>query len=112
MVIEHKTPVTEAMKDLFHAACDGDREAVTQILDFGLFETWVDWHVNVDVRLRALRFACENVDTKNEAGIDAAVGRYEEMFKATRFPEFREETAAMLMETAFGAGKNPKGENG
>jgi hypothetical protein len=42
----------------------------------------------------------------------AAVGRYQEMFKATRLPAFREETAAVLMETAFGAGRNPKGENG
>lgn len=42
MVIEPETTVTEAMKELFHAACDGDREAVAQILDLGLFETWVD----------------------------------------------------------------------
>ena len=111
MLIELETPVTEAMKELFHAACDGDREAVTQILDLGLFEIWVDWHVNVDLRLRALRFAWGNFDAKDEAGIAAAVVRYEEMFKATRLPVFREETAAMLMETAFGAVKNPKGEN-
>lgn len=55
-MIEPKAPVTEAMKELFHAACDGGRQAVTQILDLSLFETWVDWHANVDVRLRSLRF--------------------------------------------------------
>ncbi len=101
MVIEPETPMTDAMMDLFLAANDGKRSAIRKVVDYQLFERWVDWNVNLQIRVQATRFAAGNIETEPER--DAAIEQYEEAFRCLRLREFREATAAMMMKTVFAA---------
>lgn len=93
---------TEKQKSLFGKANDGDRKAVRTIMDYGLFEAWLDWNVALYIRFNAMSFASDwkrRIDP--QASFDSTVEEYVSLAQQSCLADYRADLEACLMDILF-----------